>query len=86
MTAERDQSATEPYETADLMTEGQLARRFGKTIDTVRRWRRDGEGPPWFKDPGGTVFYRPTAVLAWEEERQDAAQLSPLRLAQPPSA
>ena len=57
-----------------LLTEKQLAERWGKHADTVRRWRREGFGPPFYKQAavsGGPrlplVRYYLADVLAYEE-------------------
>lgn len=57
-----------------FLTEKQLAKRWGKHADTVRRWRREGFGPPFFKEvtaPGAPRFpvvrYYLADVLAYEE-------------------
>lgn len=38
------------------LTEHDLAARYGLHVNTVRNWRRRGEGPPWFK-AGRFTFY-----------------------------
>ena len=57
-----------------FLTEKQLAERWGKHADTVRRWRREGFGPPFYKQAavsGGPrlplVRYYLADVLAYEE-------------------
>lgn len=57
-----------------FLTEKQLAERWGKHADTVRRWRREGFGPPFYKQvavSGGPrlplVRYYLADVLAYEE-------------------
>ena len=66
VTTTRDQSDTERDEPSGNLTEAQLAARYGKHVRTVVRWRRLGLSPPWFKDPGGTVWYRLETVREWE--------------------
>ena len=52
----------------------QLAKRYGKHPDTIRRWRYKGYGPEFFRLDGFAAIYGdPTIrydlhkVLAWEE-------------------
>ena len=52
----------------------QLARRYGKHRDTIRRWRYKGLGPEFYRLDGFAAIYgEPTIrydlhkVLAWEE-------------------
>jgi len=70
VTAARDDLATERDILDGNLTEEQLAGRYRKNVRTVKRWRRQGKGPRWFKDPGGRVFYRQAAILAWEQQRE----------------
>ena len=84
VTAERDEAATERYESAETLTEWQLAKRFRKTVWTIRRWRQKKMGPPHFKDPGGTVWYSVPSMLAWQAEQEAATAVTPIA-AQPPA-
>ena len=84
VTAERDGAATERYESVETLTEWQLAKRFRKSVHTIRRWRRKKEGPPHFKDPGGTVWYSVPSMLAWQAEQEAATAVTPIA-AQPPA-
>ena len=72
VTADSGGAATERYEPGATLTEQQLAARYGKTVHTIRRWRWRKQGPPWYKDPGGTVWYRLASVLTWESEQEAA--------------
>ena len=36
--------------------EQDLAQEFEVTVQTVRRWRRRKQGPPWVKTPGGVRY------------------------------
>jgi hypothetical protein len=78
VTTVRDQMATQTDEQADNLADEQLAARYGKHVRTVMRWRRLRAGPPRFRDPGGTVWYRLEAVRGWEAEQEAASRpLSP---------
>jgi len=58
-----------------FLSEKQLAERWGKHPDTIRRWRREGFGPPFFKQvtaPSAprdypVVRYYLADVLAYEQ-------------------
>ncbi len=49
-----------------LMAEDDLAKRWRKSTRTLQRYRADGTGPAWIRI-GGSVLYRLTDVLAYEE-------------------
>jgi hypothetical protein len=49
----------------DFMTEVTLARRYGRSIRTLQRWRNTGTGPAWMRI-GGRIFYRLDDVSAFE--------------------
>jgi|GEM_PF-1822317 excisionase family DNA binding protein len=55
----------------EFLTERELADLLKVTVGTVRRWRREGTGPPvlW---AGGRPRYRRADVDAWLERRDDA--------------
>jgi hypothetical protein len=36
--------------------EDELAQEFAVTVQTLRRWRRRKQGPPWVKGPGGVIY------------------------------
>ena len=48
-----------------LMHERTLAKRWGKSIRTLQRWRASGYGPPYIL-LGSSVRYRCDDVLAFE--------------------
>ncbi|MCB2136631.1 MAG: DNA-binding protein [Rhodobacteraceae bacterium] len=43
-----------------------LATRWQKSIRTLQRWRAEGYGPAWIHI-GGSIFFRMSDVLAFEE-------------------
>jgi excisionase family DNA binding protein len=53
-----------------LMSEQELADYLGVHVDTVRRWRRLGTGPPYVL-VGTKPRYRPSAVEAWLDRRPE---------------
>ena len=57
----------------ELLTEAQLAERYGKKPETVRDWRKRRRGPDFFK-AGDTVMYRMLDVLSWEAEQVKLAK------------
>ncbi len=46
------------------ITEEEQAKRIGKTVRTLRSWRKQGIGPAWTK-AGNTVLYPDDGVIAW---------------------
>jgi len=59
---------------SQFFTTDQLARRYGKHPDSIRRWRYKGIGPEFYRLEGFHAIYgEPTIrydlhkVLAWEE-------------------
>lgn len=50
----------------DLLDERELAARWRKSPRTLQRWRGSGTGPPWLRI-GGSIFYRVSDVLAFED-------------------
>ena len=44
----------------------QVAARLRISIETLRKWRKNGKGPPWIK-PSRAVRYPIEAVRAWEQ-------------------
>jgi predicted DNA-binding transcriptional regulator AlpA len=57
----------------DLLTPRQLAEQFKCSLATLKRWRRRGEGPPWFHFGVG-IRYVEADVEAWVQE--SSSQLS----------
>ena len=56
-----------------LLNERELARFINVSTALVRKWRRRGAGPPYFK-LGRLVRYEPTQVMAWlEVQKLDGA-------------
>lgn len=48
-------------------TTSDVAVYVGHAEPTVREWRKQEVGPPYFRTAGGQVRYRRSEVLAWEE-------------------
>jgi hypothetical protein len=59
-----------PDASADLqsapVSEHFLAARWGKSVRTLQRWRAERYGPAYLR-VGGTVLYRMSDVLAFED-------------------
>jgi predicted DNA-binding transcriptional regulator AlpA len=53
-----------------ILTEEELAARYGVRPETARDWRKKRTGPKWFK-AGQKVLYRESAVEAWERSREE---------------
>jgi len=55
-----------------LLSERELASYLGVSIDTIRRWRRKNEGPPYLMAGPRRPRYRKSEVDAWlEREREE---------------
>lgn len=53
-----------------LLRSKELAEVFGLTDNTLRIWRLQGEGPPYFKVGAKAVRYDQDKVREWLEERE----------------
>ncbi len=47
------------------LTEAELADRLKVKIFTLRKWRRDGSGPPYMRCGGRLIRYSPADVSEW---------------------
>jgi excisionase family DNA binding protein len=58
---------------AELLTDVEVAEYLRVSLATVRRWRSEGTGPPWFR-AGRSVRYSRRALDEWikrqERERE----------------
>ena len=48
------------------LDEKQFAEHIGQPLQTVRRWRVDGTGPPFLKYPSARIGYPKPGVAAWK--------------------
>jgi hypothetical protein len=53
----------------DLMSEEETAAEVGKTVRTLRQWRKRGVGPPYVRI-GRTVKYRRPALVEHYRQRE----------------
>jgi hypothetical protein len=53
----------------DWLDESQTARELGKTVRTLRQWRRQGKGPPYALF-GRTVRYNRAALVEFYRSKQ----------------
>lgn len=60
-----------------LLSEKELATRWGVTQRTIQKWRAEGIGPRWTVLGKSTVRYRLDDVLAYEAERVTATEAEP---------
>lgn len=51
-----------------FFTPEELASRWHLTTDTLRRWRRKGTGPKFYKTDSG-IYYKITDIESFEESR-----------------
>lgn len=56
----------------ELLSPAQASQLLGVGIETLRRWRRTGTGPPARRLGPRLVRYDRDAVLAWLETRETA--------------
>jgi predicted site-specific integrase-resolvase len=52
-----------------ILTPEQVADLYGVSLETLRRWRRTGEGPAFVQLSARRVVYRPTDCEIWETAR-----------------
>lgn len=52
-----------------LLTPEEVAGALKVSIQTLKLWRRTGEGPPWVRLTGRTYRYRQGAVTKWLQDR-----------------
>ena len=60
--------------TVELLTQRQVAERFAVSISLLRKWRREGGGPPFVRFGSRLVRYRPEDLEKWADQglRQSA--------------
>lgn len=66
---------SETTELPELLTLEEVAKRTRTTVETVRYWRRHGQGPRGFR-LGRRVVYDAAEVAAWIAERRAHAESS----------
>jgi excisionase family DNA binding protein len=54
---------------AELLTIGQLAKELNVNPETLRRWRRRGEGPAFMEMGDKLIRYRREDISAWQEKK-----------------
>lgn len=64
---------SETTELPELLTLEEVAERTRTTVETVRYWRRHGQGPRGFR-LGRRVVYDAAEVAAWIAERRAGAE------------
>lgn len=52
---------------SEVLTEGEVAERLRVSTETVRKWRREGVGPPAVEIPGRLIRYQWRRVVEWLE-------------------
>lgn len=52
-----------------MLKPGQAAEHIGVTTETLRRWRKHGEGPPFVKLSTGRVRYPADELVRYLEQR-----------------
>ena len=60
----------------DIMNTAEAADLLGLSVATLKKWRRDGEGPNWFRitpSPTAHVRYTRDAIDAWIEDEHKRA-------------
>jgi DNA-binding transcriptional MerR regulator len=57
-------STNAPLITRDLFSRVEIARHFGVSQQTLRKWELTGQGPPTIR-VGRRIFYRAQAVRQW---------------------
>ncbi len=58
--------AIQPIDPLEVLSDVQLAARLcGVSVETLRKWRKSGKGPPYLRAGARTVRYRTVDVEAW---------------------
>ena len=65
----KDTAEREKILAAHFLTESQTADLVGRSVSTLRTWRRKGRGPG-FVDLGPLVYYPLESLKAWREEQE----------------
>ena len=63
--------------TDEIMTTEQVAEMLQVSETTLKRWRSEGDGPPWFPLSSGTraaIRYSRHAIDAWVKTSHEAQQ------------
>jgi hypothetical protein len=68
-----------------LLSEERLAAELGRSTATLRRWRRQGIGPPYISGVGRDIWYRIEAVEAWLISKEQSSLPNDPRPARRPS-
>jgi excisionase family DNA binding protein len=53
----------------EVLTDVEVARHLRVSLATVRRWRAEGTGPPWFR-AGRAIRYSRRALNEWIERQE----------------
>ena len=61
-----------PSGLADFIFPEQLSSRIGISVQTLARWRSEGQGPSYYKIGGKRIAYRISTVEAWLEANRHA--------------
>ena len=61
----------------NMMTPRDAARYMGVDFNTVKRWRRTGEGPPFYRYSSRCVRYKRAELDAWIAQHSDPNTDSP---------
>jgi predicted site-specific integrase-resolvase len=60
-----------PARPEDLISEKELAERFGRRTPTVKRWRWQGRAPPFYR-VNGRIYYSWPEVEEWLKMRRES--------------
>lgn len=57
----------------------ELADMLGVQIDTLRKWRIEGRGPPFIRETKRSTVYLRSSVLAWLKRSEKRVQITEKR-------
>lgn len=59
-----------------LYTAAELAEKLGVKVDTLRKWRIEGRGPPFIKETSRSILYMRDSVDKWLKKHERVVQHS----------
>jgi predicted site-specific integrase-resolvase len=68
----------EDYKAVGPLTEAEVANWLKVKIFTLRKWRREGSGPPYFRCGNRLIRYSPDDVASWMNEKRFSSMANEL--------
>lgn len=55
-----------------LLKEYQVARLLNMSLGVVRKWRKEGSGPPYMRIGNNTIRYRESDIKVWLKSKESS--------------